>query len=98
MELDMPIGLPLSLYGNWGAAPYTEVTATGNEQKWDSYFEAGFGFRIVRDIAEVWIPLVVSQNIQDEHDFNDVDFGDRIRIVLALEKLDPTRALRNIMH
>ncbi len=98
MELDMPIGLPLSLYGNWGAAPYTEVTATGNERKWDSYFEAGFGFRIVRDIAEVWIPLVVSQNIQDEHDFNNVDFGDRIRIVLALEKLDPTRALRNIMH
>ena len=98
MELDMPFPLPLSIYGSWGAAPYTEVTATGNVSKWDSYYEAGIGIRVVRDIAEVWFPLVVSQNIQDEYDFSDLLFGDRIRIVLALEKLDPTRALRNIMH
>lgn len=98
MELDMPFPLPLSIYGSWGAAPYTEVTATGNVARWDSYYEAGIGLRVVRDIAEVWFPLAVSQNIQDEYDFNGLQFGDRIRIVLALEKLDPTRALRNIMH
>ncbi|MBL0034805.1 MAG: M1 family metallopeptidase [Flavobacteriales bacterium] len=98
MELDMPFPLPLSIYGSWGAAPYTEVTAMGNVAKWDSYYEAGIGLRFVRDVAEVWFPLTVSQNIQDEYDFNKVQFGDRIRIVLALEKLDPTKALRNIMH
>jgi hypothetical protein len=98
MELDLPFPLPLSVYGSWGAAPYTEVTTTGNVSKWDSYYEAGIGVRLVRDIAEVWVPLAVSKNIQDVYDSNGVQFGDRIRIVLALEKLDPTKALRNIPH
>jgi hypothetical protein len=97
MELDAPFKLPLSLYANYGAAPITEVDAQGNRtNSWDSYFEMGLGIRIVRDVAEVWFPLAVSQNIKEEQEFQALTFGQTIRFVLALEKLDPTRVLRNI--
>jgi hypothetical protein len=87
----------LSLYANYGAAPITEVDAQGNRTpSWDSYFEMGLGFRIVRDVAEVWFPLAVSKNIKDEQEFQALTFGRTIRFVLALEKLDPTRIVRNI--
>jgi hypothetical protein len=97
LELDAPFKLPLCLYGSYGAAPITEVDAQGNRtNSWDSYFEMGLGIRIVRDVAEVWFPLAVSKNIKDEQEFQDLTFGQTIRFVLALEKLDPTRVLRNI--
>jgi len=42
--------------------------------------------------------LVFSQDIQKEQDLRGFNFSDRIRIVLALEKLDPTQALRKLPH
>ncbi|MBL8001384.1 MAG: M1 family metallopeptidase [Flavobacteriales bacterium] len=97
LELDAPFKLPISLYANAGAAPITEVDAQGNRtSSWDSYYEMGLGFRIVRDVAEVWFPLAVSKNIKDEQEFQELTFGQTIRFVLALEKLDPTRIVRNI--
>ena len=97
MELDAPFKLPLSLCANYGAAPIIEVDAQGNRSTtWDSYYEMGLGLRIVRDVAEVWFPLAVSKNIKDEQAYQGLTFGQQIRFVLALEKLDPTRVLRNI--
>ncbi len=97
LELDAPFKLPLSLYANYGAAPITEVDAQGNRTtSWDSYYEMGLGLRIVRDVAEVWFPLAVSKNIKDEQEFQGLTFGQTIRFVLALEKLDPTRIVRKL--
>lgn len=58
--------------------------------------EAGIGIRIVRDVAEVWVPLVFTREIADELALRDVDFAERIRFVLALEKLNPFELIRSI--
>lgn len=96
MEADMPFVLPLSVYASAGAAPYTEVTSTGRTEKWRMHAEAGIGIRIVRDVAEVWVPLVFTREIADELELREVDFAERIRFVLALEKLNPFALIRSI--
>ncbi len=96
-ELDLPFKLPLALFGSIGWAPYTQVNADGTRSlETATYAEAGIGLTLVKDIIEVWMPIYVSDRIFEEEDFAGRTFGDRIRFVLALEKLDPTRIVRAI--
>ncbi|MFZ1694499.1 MAG: M1 family aminopeptidase, partial [Flavobacteriales bacterium] len=97
MELDVPFKLPLALFGSVGWAPYTQVNADGTRSKLTAaYAEAGIGLTLVKDMIEVWLPLYVSDRIFEEEDFAGRGIGDRIRFVLALEKLDPTKLVRGI--
>jgi hypothetical protein len=50
----------------------------------------------MRDVIEVWLPLIVSERITVEESFLGRGVGDRIRFVFALEQLDPTRLLRRV--
>jgi hypothetical protein len=55
--------------------------------------------RIVRDVVEAWIPLAYSTEIKDEVEtLRNFDFTERIRFVFALERMDPTQALRRAPH
>ena len=96
-ELDMPFKLPLALFGSIGWAPYTQVNADGTRSlETATYAEAGIGLTLLKDILEVWMPIYVSDRILEEEEFARRTFGDRIRFVFALEKLDPTRIIRAI--
>jgi hypothetical protein len=102
MELDLPLPLPLSIFASSGWVPTRRVVAgTGGITISDevaNYLEAGIGLQLVRDVLEVWVPLWVSERIADEEEFLGRGFGERIRFVFALERLDPTKALRKVKH
>ncbi len=99
MEADFPFALPLSLFASYGAAPFTTITQEGRSTDWRGYWEAGIGVRIVRDVVEMWVPLAYSTEIKDEIEtLRGFDFTERIRFVFALEKMDPTQALRKAPH
>jgi hypothetical protein len=96
MEIDLPIPLPLALFGSVGMVPVTTITQQGRSTGKASYYEAGIGVIAVRDVLEVWFPLVVNDRITDEEEFLGRSVADRFRFIFALDKLDPTKALRNI--
>jgi hypothetical protein len=98
MEVDLPFTLPLTAFASYSAAPVTTVTQESQTTGWSGNWEMGIGLRIWRDIAEVWVPLAFSNDIRKEQELRGFNFTDRIRIVLALEKLDPTQALRKLPH
>lgn len=96
-ELDLPFKLPLALFSSVGWSPYTLVQADGSRStRTATFWEAGFGLPLVRDMIELWVPVFVSDRILKEEETAQRGFGDRIRFVLALEKLDPTRIVRAI--
>ena len=95
-ELDLPTGLPLSLFASAGFAPLTTITQEGRSTSTASYMEAGIGLQVVKDVLEIWFPLIVSQRITDEEEFLERSIGDRIRFVIALEQMDPTKLLRKL--
>lgn len=96
MEIDVPVPLPLTLFGSAGVVPITSITPEGKSTGTATYYEAGIGVIALRDVLEIWFPLVVSDRIADEEKFLDRSVSDRIRFIFALDKLDPTKALRNI--
>lgn len=96
LEVDVPVGLPLALFGSAGMVPITRITQEGRTTASATYLEAGLGIVAVRDVLEVWFPLVVSERIADEERYLDRQIADRIRFIFALEKLDPTKALRKV--
>lgn len=99
MEADFPFRLPLALFASYGAAPFTTITQVGKSTDWRGYWEAGIGVRLVRDVVEMWVPLAYSKGIKDEVEITrDMDFTERIRFVFALERMDPTIALRRAPH
>jgi len=97
-ELDLPMKLPFSLFGSAGFVPLTTITPDGTSKGTAAFYEAGIGLQVVRDVLEVWFPLVVSQRIADEEAFHGRVLTDRVRYVLTLELLDPTRLLRRVKH
>ncbi len=99
MEADFPFRLPLAFFASYGAAPYTTITQEGKSTDWRGYWEAGIGVRLVRDVVEMWVPLAYSTEIKNEIEtLHGFDFTERIRFVFALERMDPTQALRKAPH
>lgn len=100
MEFDLPLPLPISLFASRGWVPTQRRSVVGGQltitNEVANYLEAGIGLQVVRDVMELWVPLYVSQLIADEERFLDRGFGERIRFVLALERLDPSKALRKL--
>lgn len=96
MDVDFPFKLPLVAFASAGWVPITKVSAEGKSTSTASYVEAGIGITAIKDVLEVWLPLYVSERIADEEEFLDRTIGDRIRFIIALEKLDPTRLVRGI--
>ncbi|MCB0794470.1 MAG: hypothetical protein KDB88_07005, partial [Flavobacteriales bacterium] len=95
-DADLPLPVPLSLFVSGAMAPVTEALSSGTRTVARSYFEAGIGLRIVRDMFEIWFPLVFSQDIADQLEFRGIGPGERVRFILALEALDPFKLLRNM--
>ena len=95
-ELDMPFKLPLAFFATAGWVPITKVDQDGKSTSAAGYIEAGVGLPVIKDVLEIWFPLFVSQRIADEEEYLERSVSDRIRFVIALEKLDPTRLLRNL--
>lgn len=100
MELDLPLPLPITLFASTGWVPTRTISSSGGQVSISNgvanYYEAGIGFQAIRDVLEIWVPLMVSERIADEEEFLDRGFGERIRFVIALERLDPTKALRRL--
>ena len=57
---------------------------------------SGIGVTAIRDVLEIWFPLIVSDRISDEEKFLDRSGTDRIRFIFAFDKLDPTKAIRKL--
>lgn len=95
-ELDLPLPIPISLFASVGIVPTTTITQEATTEGTATYYEAGIGVQLMRDVVEVWFPLVVSKQIQDEEKYAGRQVADRIRFVFALEKLDPTKVLRRL--
>jgi hypothetical protein len=95
-ELDFPFKLPIAAFASAGWVPMTTITEAGSSTSTATYFEAGLGIPVVRDVLEVWFPLYVSDRISTEEETAGRDIGDRIRFVFTIERMDPTKALRKL--
>ena len=79
--------LPLLFYADIGTCAPDGVAISGQ----NVFYDAGIDIVIYRDVFEVFVPLAISQNIQNANTLNGVKNGifQQIRFVLNLNKLNP---------
>jgi hypothetical protein len=89
-KTSLPGKLPLKLYADFGTYENEE-----NDREILNY-NAGFIVSFIPDNFEVYIPLVVSKQIQNTLDLNTISFGERIRFVININALNPARIFRTL--
>ncbi len=77
--------LPLLLYADVGTSA-DDGFATGMDKV---LYNAGFDLILGRDFCEVFVPLIVSKNIQDNNTLNGIDFVHQIRFTFNLYRANP---------
>jgi hypothetical protein len=87
-KTSLPGKLPLKLYADFGTyeneEPDREILN----------YNAGLIVSFIPDNFEVYIPLLVSKQIQNTLDLNNISFSERIRFVLNINALNPSRIFR----
>ena len=86
--------LPLLLYADFAT---TAVDGFASGQS-NVLYNAGLDIIIARDVCELFIPLVVSKNIQEVNDLNKVDFIHQIRLSFNLNRVNPFSVLKQLVE
>jgi hypothetical protein len=89
-KTSLPGKLPLKLYADFGTYENEE-----NDREILNY-NAGLIVSFIPDNFEVYIPLIVSKQIQSTLDLNTISFGERIRFVININALNPVRIFRTL--
>jgi hypothetical protein len=84
-KVEAPVSLNFGLYGDVGFSS----TASG-------LYNAGLFIAPIRDIFEVYFPLIRHQDIQNYYDVNGMNYDVQIRFILHLNKLNPSLWLDNM--
>lgn len=97
---DCPIPLPFRFFYDAGMSECYQIeTATGNiTSKTNLVHEAGITFSLIKDVAEVYFPLVASKSINNYFETNDYKFAERIRFKFDISKLNPLLLRRQIAN
>lgn len=85
LKAEAPFWVPLGVYADFGVAERTDVM-----------YNAGFSFRVIRDICEIYFPVMWSQNIKDVYEVNNTSYGDRVRFTLNLPLANPYLLIQKI--
>jgi hypothetical protein len=61
-------------------------------------YSIGLYYPIIKNVADVYLPLLFSNAIQQEYDANGYKFGYRIRFTFHIDNLNPFKFLKTIAH
>ncbi|MBD80553.1 MAG: hypothetical protein CL840_16685 [Crocinitomicaceae bacterium] len=85
LKFEAPLVIPIGIYADLGVADKT-----------DFMYNAGFSFRVLRDICEIYFPVLWSDNIKKSYDANATEYGERIRFTLNLPAVDPYKNISRL--
>lgn len=108
VEFDLPVKFPLSIYAGiaptWDMQQYTEGKVNG--VTYDFYFtpqnqdkfiwNAGVGVPLIRNIFQIYVPVIYSSQIKDEFKARDLNFGETIMFELNLNMANPFEILKRL--
>ncbi len=93
-EFDIPVKFPIGLYGGY-ALLNNKVISKANETSWTNAWNAGVSLPLIRNIFQIYVPVVYSNNINDEVKMKDLKFGETIMFELNLKLCNPLEIARN---
>jgi hypothetical protein len=98
LQSTLPGKIPISVFSNIAIASFYNKIGSAKDapQVINNEFaaEAGICWPVVRNVFEVYLPLVYTQNLKDA--FGDQSFEKRIRFVLNVKLVNPVRTIRRL--
>ncbi len=95
-KVEAPFRFPIGVFADAGAYPLTTISQDGVSQSVDVLYDLGIYFPIVKDRFEIYVPLLYSDRIQRQLDYQNVNFLQRIRFTLRFDELNPFKIIREI--
>jgi hypothetical protein len=92
-KADLPIPLPIGVFGSTGWHPFTRIVQTQNQRtetrEIGNLNEAGLYLSLFKETLVIYLPLVFSENIKNELDLRGNSTWQNITFSLNLNKLLP---------
>lgn len=95
-KVEAPFRFPIGVFADAGIYPFTTVTQNGISESVDFLYDAGVYLPIFKDRFEIYIPLIFSEKIKSQLDYQGVNFLQRIRFTLRFDELNPFKIIREI--
>lgn len=91
--------LPLMFYADLGTCANDGLVLSGD----NFLYNAGLNIILIKDICEVYVPMIVSKNIQDANNtafysIGGIDFWHQIRFTLNLNRANPFSLLKQSIY
>jgi hypothetical protein len=83
--------LPLNVYADLGYCP--KDAAIVNNQ---FLYNAGLSVTLMRNVCEIYFPLLLSSDIKDYNKLNNISYGETIRFTLNINLINPFELVKNI--
>jgi hypothetical protein len=99
IEIDIPIRLPIAVYGGLAAlkdkkASYIPPGQT-SDSRFRGYWNAGLAFSIIPGVLKVYMPLLYDKSTQDYVEKRNQKFGQTLMFDLNLNAINPYRLIKN---
>jgi len=93
LKIELPIRF-LGLYADGGIHPVYIV----NSEKFVNHYlyELGGHFSLIKDLVDIYIPIIMHEDLESEFVFRKVSFLQRIRFTVDLKLLNPFKLLKQI--
>lgn len=94
-KLDIP-KLPIGIFADFGYFPYKENNQGVITNKIGNNYDLGIYIPLKKDIFEIYIPLLFSDRIQQEIDYNGYNFGQRITFMIQFNSMNPFKIVQSV--
>jgi hypothetical protein len=95
---DCPIPLPFRFFLDAGVCDGLAERTKKIDFKESFIYEGGITFSLIKDVAEVYFPLVVSKSVKRYYDISEYKFAERIRFKFDISKLNPLLLRKQISN
>ncbi|MBL4625243.1 MAG: M1 family metallopeptidase [Flavobacteriales bacterium] len=86
INADIPIGVPIGVFIDVGYGAYDGATVQ---------YDFGLYVSVLKDVAEIYFPVAWSKDIENAQGAYNTSYGNLIRFILHIEKINPFQLLRD---
>lgn len=94
-KIESPIG-PVGIFADAGLHPFVQNVNGEVSDEIGFLYDAGIYIYFPKNIFEVYIPLVYSDDIKSELSYNNINFLQRIRFLININEMNPFKIIREI--
>ena len=96
-DFDIPLMLPFDLYFDASFFPYSLTSCNQNgcitTNKINVSYVGGLSFTVIKDVFEIYVPLVVNKDLKDIYEYQNINFLQRIRFTFHINQLNPFKLI-----